>query len=116
MAMQNLITPYDLGINNIIEHTQSININRIIKQAKKDLKLRLVQAHIEAVGIKVALTTSKTRFNGERLWFMCPLCSKRVGTLYQHTSRELVGCRRCLNLKYKKQRFKGMIEGELVNI
>jgi len=112
MAINNLITPYDLG-NNLVEHTQRVNINDLVKQAQKELKTRLVQAQIKALGLIVNLTTSKTRFNGDRLWFICPICCKRVGTLYQHTTKELIGCRSCLNLKYKKQRFKGMIEAEL---
>lgn len=107
--MDNLINPYDLG-ENIVEHAQKININDLVKQIQKELKIRLLQAQIEALGIEVNLTTSKTRFNGERFWLLCPVCNKRVGTLYKHPLKDLAGCRRCLNMKYKNQRFKGMIE------
>lgn len=113
MAMDNLITPYDLGINNLVEHTQRIRIADLVHQARNELKLGLVRVQIRALGMKVGLTTSKTRFNGDRLWFVCPICGKRVGILYNHSTQDLVGCRRCLNLKYKKQRFKGMTEANL---
>ncbi len=106
--MNNLISPYDLGDSKIVEHIHGVNINTLVRQAQKGLKLRLLEAQIEAAGIKVALTTTMTRFNGERFWFVCPICSKKVGILYQ--TDNLTGCRKCLNLKYKSQRFKGMIE------
>ncbi len=106
--MYHSINPYDLGDSQLVEHTQSVSVNSLLRQARKQLKLRLVEAQIEALGITISLTTSRTRFNGERIWFVCPLCEKRVGILYQ--SPVLIGCRKCLYLKYKKQRYKGMLE------
>ena len=102
-----MIKPYDLG-DSLVEHTQRVEIDKLVRQAKKGLKQRLLEAQIEASGLKVALTTSRTRFNGLRAWFVCPICSGRKGVIY--TKGQLVGCRTCLGLKYKKQRFKGMAE------
>lgn len=110
--MDNSINPYDLG-ENIVELTEKINVNDLVRQAQKEFKIRFLQAQIEALGIEVQLATSKTRFNGDRLWLICPFCNKRVGTLYKHPSKDLVGCRHCLNMKYKNQRFKGMVESNL---
>lgn len=109
MAMDNLINPYDLG-ENIVEHTQKISINNLVRQAQKELKIGLIQAQIEALGIEIKLTTSKTRFNGERFWLICSFCNKRVGILYKHPLQERIGCRTCLRLYYKKQRFNRMME------
>lgn len=106
--MNNLISPYDLGDSQIVERTQRVNINTLVRQAQKGLKLRLLEAQIGVLGIVVNLTSSKTRFSGQRIWFVCPLCEKRVGVIYK--AQQLLGCRYCLNLKYKNQRFKGMIE------
>lgn len=108
--MNNLLSPYDLGKNENIENCQKISVNELVRTVSKDLKKRIVEAQIEALGVPVRLTTSRSRFNGERLWFACPICTKRVGTLYYNSSRNITGCRKCLHLLYAKQRFKGMIE------
>lgn len=105
-----MINPYDLGNFQLTENAQRINIDKLVSRINKELKLRLLQAQIEALGISVKLTVSKTRFNGERFWFICPQCSKRSGILYKHPLRAILGCRVCLELKYQKQRFKGMVE------
>ena len=105
-----MLTPYDLGSSQVTENCQKINIDRLVNNALKELKLRLIQSQIQALGVDIRLTTSETKFGGKRLWFMCPNCSKRVGTIYKHPVESIVGCRICLGLKYKAQRFKGMAE------
>lgn len=40
-------------------------------------------------------------YGGERKWFLCPHCSKRVGVLYGAGIRFL--CRHCYNLTYSSQ-------------
>ena len=110
--MNNLISPYDLGEFQLVDTAQRINIDELVNRVKKELKIRLLQAKIEALGIEVQLATSKTRFNGDRFWFLCPICQIKVGTLYKHPLQDILGCRNCLALKYRKQRFKGMVEFE----
>ncbi len=109
--MNNLIKPYDLGDFQLTEYAQRVSINDLVRQAQKELKTRLLEAQIKALGIVVGLTASKTRFNGQRIWFLCPQCGQRKGTLYKHQLLENIGCRTCLGLGYKKQRYKNMIEG-----
>lgn len=108
-----MIKPYDLGQFQLADHAQKINIDQLVNQAKKDLKISLVQSQIRALGIEIHLTTSKTRFNGKRLWFLCPTCNRRIGTLYKHPLQEKIGCRICLQLYYRKQRFNRMMETKL---
>lgn len=108
--MNNLINPYDLGGFQLVDNAMSINIDALVDRVKKELKIRLLQARIEALGIEVSLTTSKTRFNGDRFWFLCPICQIKVGTLYKHPLQNILGCRHCLELKYRNQRLKGMVE------
>lgn len=105
-----MIKPYDLGNLQFSDNVQKIHIDKLVKQAKRDFKIRFIETNIEALGVLIKLTTSKTRFDGERLWFVCPICSKKVGTLYRHDLKETIGCRNCLEIKYKKQRYKGMVE------
>lgn len=108
--MNNLISPYNSGDFQMADNAMRINIDELVNCVKKELKIRLLQAKIEALGIEVSLTTSKTRFNGDRFWFLCPICQIKVGTLYKHPLQSILGCRNCLELKYKSQRYKGMIE------
>lgn len=108
--MNNLLNPYDLGNYQTVENCQKISVNDLVRIATKNLKKLIIEAQIEALGLSFKLTTSKSRFNGERLWFVCPICSKRAGTLFNDSLRNLTGCRKCLNLLYSKQRYKGMIE------
>lgn len=105
-----MLTPYDLGNFLVLENCFKIKVDDLVNKAQKGLKIRFLEAQTEALGVVVNFTTSKTKFNGERIWFLCPNCNRRVGTLYKHPLEEIIGCRCCLNLKYRKQRFKGMLE------
>lgn len=97
--MNNLINPYDSGK---FQLNQRIEINDFVRKAEEQLKITLVQAQIEALGQRIELTTSKTRFQGQRLWFVCPSCEKRVGTLYKQPIRDMLTCRKCSRLQYQK--------------
>ena len=102
--------PNDFG--KIVEWSRSVRIEDFVQEATKTIKLQLIFSQLEANDYHVQLTTSKTRFNGERYWFVCPQCQRRSGVLYQNQSNGL-GCRQCLGLKYLGQRFKGMIENKV---
>lgn len=105
-----MLNPYDLGNFSVVNNCQRVKVDELVREAKKGLKMRLLEGLIELFGVTIGFTTSRTKFGGERIWFICPICKKRVGILYKHALEDLVGCRVCLNLKYTKQRFKGMIE------
>lgn len=92
-----------------MENCYRITVDDLVNKAQKGLKMRLLEAQVEALGIEVSFTTSKARFDGERIWFVCPNCNRRVGTLYKHSTEKILGCRICLHLKYRKQRFKGIV-------
>jgi hypothetical protein len=104
------IKPNDLGNNQMVEWSQKININLLVREFKNEIKQRLIQSKLEILGINIDLATSKTRFGGGRLWFVCPICKTRIGTIFQ--SNHLIGCRKCLNIRYKAQRFNKMTEIE----
>ena len=110
MSNNNGINQHDLGLSLVEEDCEKISINEFVRNAQKMLKVRLAEAQIEALGVSLQLTTSRTRFNGERFWLVCPSCTKRSGILYKHPISNTIGCRNCLSLIYKKQRFKGMLE------
>jgi hypothetical protein len=108
--MNNLIKAYDLGSSSVVETCQRISVDELVRTATKIVKKRIVEAQIEALGVSISLSTSRTRFDGERLWFVCPACNNRSGVLYRHPSYPTIACRKCFGLVYKKQRYKGMIE------
>lgn len=105
-----MIKPNDLGKYIVAENCQKIEIDDLIRKANREIKQRILQSQIEVMGFELKLSTTRTRFNGERYWFLCPICNSRVGTIYKSPFNNQVGCRSCLGLLYKKQRFKGMSE------
>jgi hypothetical protein len=107
------MNPNDLGSFLTVENIQKIKIDDVVRSIKGELKESLVNARLEALGVSVALTTSATGYGGKRLWFMCPLCNNRVGVLFNHPIKQLIGCRKCLSIRYAKQRYKGMIEADI---
>ncbi len=90
--------------------SQKITIDEVVSRVNEALKRQKLQAQIEVMGFNLDLLTSKSRFNGTRYWFSCPLCGRRSRTIYKHPTGSQIGCRICLDLQYRKQRFKGMIE------
>lgn len=104
------MNPNDLGKKFIVEQCQNLKIGDCLKSFKLALKESILKSELEVLKQPVRLTTTKTGFNGVRFWFECPLCQKGVGVLFIHPLDGRIGCRECLNLEYKKRRYKGMAE------
>lgn len=104
------LNPNDLGKKYLVEECQKIRIEDFLKVYRNKLKELILTSELEVSGLKIELSISKTCYNGIRFWFRCPLCEKRVGVLLKHPLTNKIGCRRCLNLEYRKRRYKGMIE------
>ncbi len=104
------LNPNDLGRKLLVEECQKISVNGYLRKAKDKLKKSLIACELEIQGMAIELTFSKTKFNGTRYWFKCPCCKKRVGVIFIHPINQKIGCRTCLNLEYKKRRYKGMVE------
>ena len=100
----------DLGEKFLVEECQRFEINSFCKRAKKRMKESLLASEIKASGLLIELTTSSVNFGGVRYWFKCPLCSRKVGTLFVHPLTQQIACRGCLGLEYKKRRYRGMVE------
>lgn len=105
----------DLGKKYLVEECQKIRIENFLKSYRNKLKELILASELEALGIRIELTTSKTCYNGTRFWFKCPLCEKRVGVLLKHPLTDQIGCRQCLNLEYRKRLYKGMVEQNLLD-
>ena len=110
-----ILNPNDLGRKCLVEECQKIRIEDFLKTYRNKLKELVLASELEILGLKIELTTSKTCYNGIRFWFKCPLCKKRAGVLLKHPLTYEIGCRQCLNLEYRKRRYKGMIETKLLD-
>jgi len=104
------LSPNDFGNKFLVEDCQKVKIKDLLKKCRERFKEVLMNAELEAMGIEIKLATSKTHYNGTRFWFKCPKCGRRVGVLYEHPLNNDIGCRTCLDLDYKKRRYKGMLE------
>jgi len=109
------LNPNDLGKKYLVEECQKIRIEDFLKTYRDKLKELVLNSELEVLGLKIELTTSKTCYNGIRFWFKCPLCNRRAGVLFRHPLNNRIGCRKCLNLEYRKRQYKGMIEGKLLD-
>lgn len=104
------LTPNDFGSPLIVETCQKVKIDDLLKQCRDGFKESMMTSQLKFMGIDVELITTETKFNGVRFWFKCPQCERRVGVLFKHPLSQAIGCRLCLHLRYRKQRYKGMVE------
>ncbi len=100
----------DFGRKFLVEECVGIKFSDFLKRYRYALLETILSAEFN--GLKIELTTSQTGNGGTRQWFKCPICLARTGTLYRHPLTGTHGCRKCLNLGYKKQHYKGMAELE----
>ena len=105
-----MLNPNDLGTPLTVETCPRVKIDDLLKQCRQSFKESMLTSQLKVMGIDVELITTETKFNGVRFWFQCPQCERRVGVLFKYPITEAIGCRLCLNLKYRKQRYKGMPE------
>lgn len=57
----------------------------------------------EKFDYRIRLVKTKTRFGGERLWFICPVTYRRVGKLFFHPHRMMFLSRHACRLAYDSQ-------------
>ena len=107
------MSPNDFGKKYLVEQCQKIRLSDFIRKSSQQFKKAILQASIEADGYKFTLNKSDTGFGGTRFWFSCPICHKRAGVLYKHPVSQILGCRQCLRLDYRKHRYGKMIENSI---
>jgi len=52
-------------------------------------------------GVEIPLTKTPCYFGGERFWFICPDCHRRVAILYRPRYSSFFLCRHCHDLTYQ---------------
>lgn len=87
----------------LVNHRQvaSISIRMDLHEHRMVLAYR-VKSTGELVQQRVATQTSACHLGGERRWFTCPRCSKRVAVLY--APGRYFACRNCYGLGYATQK------------
>lgn len=90
--------------------TSSVNIDDVVRALRLQFVESLTTQPIYVSNLELKLGQSDTGFGGRRFWFLCPLCSTRVGKIYIHQG--IAACRHCFGVDYRSHRFKGMIEAE----
>lgn len=74
---------------------RKININDLVRKARQEFVKQFVKSDIDINGQEIKLATSKTRFGGQRSWFVCPKCERKKGVVIQ--TEKALTCRKCLN-------------------
>lgn len=111
--MNESLPPNDFGTSVVSENCQQISVNDVLRQYQEQWKEQLAQTELQIMDQPVRLATSKLSHGGTRLWFACPQCKRRCGTLYEHPISSEIGCRGCLGIRYRHSRYKGMVEAEI---
>jgi hypothetical protein len=111
MPKQKTMKPNDLGKTFLVDECQKITMHEYISRVRAQLKETILSAELSVFDTPIDFTTSHTGFGGIRHWLVCPQCTQRKGVLFMHPINQEIGCRVCLGLEYRAQRYKGMVEG-----
>jgi hypothetical protein len=110
--MSKSLAPVNFGDSILTDQCAALTIQNISMEAVENTRQTLLRHGITVNGQTVSLTSSPGQFGGQRLWLSCPACQRRCGKLYQHPQSHNIACRVCLGIKYRKSRYKGMIEAD----
>ena len=94
-------------LNDLGKNMSRLTVENCEKIAVTDLDF----SHLEALWIEVNkqiidLTKTRCNYGGNRYWFNCPRCGKRVGALYRKPLSLLFLCRLCQNLTYQLTKYR----------
>lgn len=110
--MKKSLTPNNYGKFILSENCHKVDVNSLIARYRNEFKKFVLQSELEINSLKVEIITSKTNYGGDRFWFKCPHCRRRIGVIYQNPLDASVGCRTCIGVKYASSAKKGMLEAE----
>ncbi len=92
----------------LVEQCQKIKINELVRDVKVEMTMLRLKEKIQLLDQEVGITYTKCNFGGQRFWFVCPLCDRRIGVLYKNPISEAILCRKCHGLRYMKSSFHKM--------
>jgi len=83
------------------EATGSINYSMIEEGMLLNYRYRINGGEWEPVEQRILFDRTRCNYGGNRTWFLCPRCGKRVVVLYG--AGKLFLCRHCYDLTYRSQ-------------
>ena len=88
-----------------VEDSYRIHIWQVARELGNDKLKKSLKVEFDFHGTKqvIKLTITKPHYGGERLWFLCPDCGRRVGTLYCPPHQPYFACRCCHDIRYEVQ-------------
>lgn len=103
MKKQNYLRPGTLGT--LVwtcrgEDSGSVSFRTESDQLVLNYRSRLSGDECESVEDRIPFTWTKCNYGGQRQWFLCPECHRRVGLVY---GGRYFRCRHCNNLTYASQ-------------
>jgi len=93
----------------LVEQCQKIKINELVRNIKTEMAMLRLKEKVELLNHDIEITHTACNFGGQRFWFVCPQCHRRVGVLYKNPISEAILCRKCHGLSYMKSRFHKMM-------
>lgn len=94
-----------------LESCRNITIKELFDKIKKRLRNEILNIELDWI----ELIKTKANLWWDRYWFKCPVCSNKSFKLYKSPTTNNLCCRKCSWLKYKKQRYKWMLEEKVGN-
>lgn len=95
-----------------LEQCKKITIKDLFDKVEEKLRNELLSIELDWI----ELIKTKANLWWFRYWFKCPVCASKSFNLYKSPITNNLCCRKCSGLKYKKQRFRGMLEEKVGNL
>lgn len=64
----------------------------------------------------IEFTKTKCNYGGNRYWFICPKCNRRIGVMYRKPLSNIFLCRYCNNLTYQLSKYRRAKEEQTIKI
>lgn len=94
-----------------LESCLKITVKDLFYQIEQKLRNEILNIELDWI----ELIETKANLWWVRYWFKCPDCYNKSFILYKSPITNNLCCRKCSGLKYKKQRYKWMIEEKMIN-
>jgi hypothetical protein len=107
------LTLKNSGEIRLVDQCPKIKIDQVIGRIKKKFQESILDNQVEIGGLPFKLSSTNLHHGGKRIWFLCSICNRRTGIIYNLPAQNLAGCRKCLGIEYRSRRYRGMIENAL---
>jgi hypothetical protein len=89
------------------KETSSIGFQQLPENGSESMLILSYECDGHAVHEPISFQKTKPHFGGNRWWFTCPLCQRRMGVFYLPPKSYYFACRKCYDLRYKSSQEAG---------